>query len=93
MAGPHDLVDGGHEFVPGAALGLQEFASGGRQPVAAAAALAGLFQPAAGDQAAILQAEQDGIERSDAEADLAFGTLFNQFAEVVAVARAALPAA
>ena len=93
MAGPHDLVDGGHEFVPGAALGLQKFAARGRQPVTTAAALARLFEPAAGDQAAVFQAEQDGVERSDAKADLAFGALLDEFADVVAVARARLPAA
>src|SRR5439155_25550456 len=87
MARPHDLVDGDHKCVPGTTLVLQEFASRGRQPVQAPPPLARLFQPAAGNQAAILQAKQNGIERADAKSDLPVGSLFNKLAEVVSVAR------
>src|SRR5580658_4112638 len=90
MARPYDLVDGGHKFVPGAALVLQKLASRRRQAVQAPPPLARLFQPAAGNQAAILQAKQNGVERSDAKADLPLATLFNSLAEVVSVARTRL---
>src|SRR5580658_5428749 len=89
MAGPHNPVDRGHKLLPGIALGCEEFAPGWRQPVAASAALAVFLQPAAGDEAAVLQAEQDGVQRPDAEADLAAGTFFNQLADIVPMARAA----
>src|SRR5215471_21505022 len=87
MARPHNLVDGGHKLVPGAALVLQKLASRGRQPVQAPPPLARLFQPAAGNQAAILQAKQNGVERTDAKADLPIGTLFDELADVVSMAR------
>src|SRR5215471_15826983 len=87
MARPHNLIDGGHKLVPGAALVLQKFASRGRQPVQAPPPLARLFQPAAANQAAILQPKQDRVERTNAKADLPLSTLFNKLAEVVSVAR------
>jgi hypothetical protein len=89
MAGPHDSVDGGDKLLPGSALGLQEFPPGGRQPVTPAAAFAVFLQPAAGDQATVLQPEQDGVQRPDAEADLSVGTFLNQLADVVSMARPA----
>src|ERR1017187_2450606 len=89
MAGPHNSVDRGDKLLPGTALGLQELAPGRRQPVTAAAALAVFLQPAAGDQTAVLQPEQDGVQRPDAEADLAVGAFFNQLADLVSMARPA----
>jgi RNA polymerase-binding transcription factor DksA len=41
--------------------------------VLAAAAFAALFQPAPGDQAALLQSKKDRVQRADAEADLLIG--------------------
>src|SRR5260221_689689 len=73
MARPHDPVDGGHKLIPGAALVLQNLASPRRQPVQASPPLARLFHPAAGNQAAILQAKQNGVERTDTKADLPLG--------------------
>src|SRR5580700_7295841 len=89
MAGPHNSVDGGNKLLPGTALGLQELAPGRREPVTAAAALAVFLQPAAGDQTAVLQPEQDGVQRPDAKADLAVGTFLNQLADIVPMARPA----
>ena len=68
---------------------MQELAPGRREPITAAAALAVFLQPAAGDQTTILQPEQDGVQRPDAEADLAIGTFFNQLADIVSMARPA----
>jgi hypothetical protein len=86
---PHNSVDRGDKLLPGTALGLQELASGRREPVTAPTAFAVLLHPAASDQTAILQPEQDGVQRPDAEADLAVGTFFNQLADIVSVARPA----
>src|SRR5580700_30418 len=87
MAGPYNSIDRGDKLLPGAALGLQELAPGGREPVTAAAALAVFLQPTAGDQAAVLQPEQDGVQRPYAKTDLAVGAFFNQLADIVSMAR------
>src|ERR1700693_5689899 len=86
MAGLHDSVDLGDNSVPGAALSLEELAPRRRKPVTAAAAFAVFLQPAAGDETAVLQPEQNRVQRPDAEADLAVGTFFNQLADIVSMA-------
>src|ERR1035438_2264795 len=89
MAGPHNSVDRGDKLLPGTALSLQELAPGRREPVTAAAALAVFLQPASGNQAAVLQPEQDGVQRPDPEVDLAVGAFFNQLADIVPMPRPA----
>src|SRR5580704_16315715 len=89
MAGPYNSIDCGDKLLPGTALGLQELAPGRCEPVTAAAALAVFLQPAAGDQAAVLQPEQNGVQRPDAKADMAVGAFLNQLADIVSVARPA----
>ena len=57
-----------------------------RQAVVPAAALAGFFDPASVDPAALLQAVQQRIERCDAEFHRAGGAVLDQLADVVPVA-------
>ena len=68
-------------------VALQRAAARGRQPVTAAAAFTGLFQPAPGDKAPVFQAEQNRVQRADTETDLALGALLDQLADVVSMAR------
>ena len=84
------MIDRQDKFVPGAALRGEEFAAGGRQAVKPTPALSGLFHPAAGDQASIFEAAENGIERADAELDASFGARFDELTDLIAVARARL---
>src|SRR5262245_6101015 len=79
----------GHELVPERALTPERLTAAGREPVVAAAPLAGLFQPAAGDQAAGFEPAEQRIERGDAIAELAAGALLDQPADFIAVPRPA----
>src|ERR1051325_6610731 len=56
------------------------------EPVVAAAALAGLLHPAAGDHAALLEAVEQRVERGDVEAEDAAGAGLDQLPQLVAVA-------
>src|SRR5438270_5183810 len=82
MVRPHDLVDGGNKLVPGAALVLQEFVSRRRQAVQTPPPFARFFQPTADNEAAIFQAKQNGVERTDAKANLPLCSLLDQLPKV-----------
>src|SRR5215208_1701735 len=69
MFGLQDAVDASHELAPGAALHVEPLLALGGDPVVAAAALAGLLDPAAEDPAALLEAVEQRVERGDLEAD------------------------
>src|SRR5689334_1912737 len=58
-----------------------------RDPVVAAATLAGLFDPAAADQAAFFEAIERGVERSEREAERARRSLLDPPPNLVAVER------
>src|SRR5450830_1577105 len=73
------------ERVPDAALAGQRRAPGARELVVAAPALPGALDPAAFDQAAVLQPVQRGIQRGHVEADRAVRSLRDQLADLVAV--------
>src|SRR5258708_3294577 len=85
-----DAADRVGEFAPGVALRLEHLFARRRKPVAAAAALAGLFNPGALNPAALLEPVQQRIERGDAELQHAARPRFDQLAEVVAVTRLVL---
>jgi hypothetical protein len=90
MTGPRDAIDGEHELGPEAALAGKRFPAGGGEPVVAAAPFAGALDPAAADQAAILEPAEDGVERSDPEGQAAVGATLDALADVVAVPGAVL---
>src|SRR6478736_2787972 len=87
VADPGHAVERDKEGVPHAALPRQGGAAGLRQAVVAAPPLAGLLHPASFDQAAILELVQRRVERRDMEIDRAVGSIGDQPADVVAVAR------
>src|SRR5262245_13517387 len=90
MFGSGDLVDGVDECAPVVALGGEHLAAGRGQSVEAAAALAGLLDPPAGDPAALLEAAEEGLERADLEPEPAAGAALDELADFVAVAGARL---
>src|SRR5262245_58331120 len=90
MIEPGDTVDRGDEVLPPAALGREDLAPRGRQPVVAAAPLAGLLDPLAPDPAALLEPVQQRIEGRNAEAQRAAGAVLDQLADLVAMPRAGL---
>src|SRR6185312_1234674 len=82
-----NALHGSHKFKPGITLLLQDLASGGRELVIAAAALACFFHPAALDPAALLQSVQQRIKRGNVEGERAVRLLLNELADFIAVAR------
>src|SRR6185312_15914710 len=88
MFQPCNALHGSYKFKPRVALLLQDLASGGRELVIAAAALAGLFHPAAKDPATLFQPVQQRIKRRDVEGERALRLLLNELADFIAVARA-----
>src|SRR6185369_17485018 len=80
-----DAVDRFGKRPPGITLRGQHRGAGRRQAVVAPAALAGFFDPAAEDPAALFEAIEERIERRDAELEHPFGACLDQLAEVVAV--------
>src|SRR5262245_7278425 len=83
------LGDAPHRFDegrPGALLHAQRLPAGRRDPVVAAAALRGLFDPSAPDEAPRLEAIEQRIERGDVEGERAAGPRLDQLADLVAMA-------
>src|SRR5262249_34832149 len=85
MADPRNAIERGEKVLPDAALLREHLAACGGQPVVAAAALAGALDPAALDQAAVLEAIERGVERGGVKGDGAARSLVDQAADVVAV--------
>src|SRR5262245_26809313 len=85
-----DTVDGGDEVLPAAGLGGEHAPAGGGEAVVASAPDPRLLHPLPLDPAALLEAVQEGIERGDVVAQRASRALFDQLADLVAVARAGL---
>ena len=73
------------EVLPAAALRGEDLAPDRRQPVVAAAALAGLLDPLPLDPAALLEAVEERVERGDVVAQRAAGARLDQLADLVAV--------
>src|SRR6185436_16026092 len=90
MFGSGDVLDGVDEFPPVVALRGEHAPPFGGEPVEAPPPLAGLLDPASRDPAALLEAVEEGIERGDLEADPSVGSLLDQLADLVAVARTGL---
>src|SRR5438132_85422 len=82
-----DPVDGFDELTPRAPLRGEHGGARLREPVVPPAALARLFDPAALNPAAFLEAIEQRIERRDAELQDAARTRLDQLAQVVAVPR------
>src|SRR5690349_6185137 len=82
-----DPVEGREEVLPGRAFARQDLAAFARDPVVAALALSGFLDPAAFDQAAVLEAIERRVERSDVIAEGAVGALADEPGDIVAVAR------
>src|SRR5262249_958249 len=87
--GSGHAVDGGDEVVPDALPLLEDGTALGREAVVAAAALARLLDPAALDEAALLEAIEERVEGGDVEAEDAVGALLDLLVDLVAVAGAA----
>src|SRR5689334_9964614 len=87
MTGSGNRVDGGDELLPEIALVGQGLTAVRGEAVVTAAVLTRTLDPSAGDQAAVLEAGQDGVERSDPELQAAAGDDLDLFADFVAVAR------
>ena len=81
-----DAGDDGDEILPALLLGAERFAALRSQAVIAAAALIGLFHPAAGDPALLFEAVEQRVEGGNVEAQGAAGAELNQLGDVVAVA-------
>src|SRR5512142_2026490 len=70
IASLDDAAHGGRERFPLLALLLECLGPGFGQVVVAAAAFARALDPAPGDETAVLQAVEDGVESGDAEGEL-----------------------
>src|SRR4029079_5087928 len=68
---PHAWAGGADELPPPPAYPRPRLPAHRRQPVVPPPALAGALHPAPGDEALVLEAAQDGVERSDPESQLA----------------------
>src|SRR5829696_3780611 len=90
MFGPRNLSNGVDELPPVVALRGEDLPPFGGEPVEAAAALARLLDPLAGDPAALLQAVEEGIQRCHLELQAAAGSLLDQLADLVTVPRTRL---
>src|SRR5579871_1563359 len=82
-----DAAYGGYKLLPALPLFGEHLGSLGRQAIIAAAALAGLFHPAALNPAILFKAVQQRIKGGHVEAEGATGTRFDQFANVITMAR------
>src|SRR5262245_6533038 len=82
-----DTADGFDEVAPSVALRFEHLRARWCQTVVAAAPLARLLDPAALDPAAFLEAVQQWVQGGDAERQQPTRSRFDQFAQVVAVAR------
>ena len=83
-----DAADGGRERFPLLALLHERRLPGFGQVVVAAAAFARAFDPAPGDEAAVLETVEDGVKGGDAEREMAARAEFDQAADLVPVSRA-----
>src|SRR3954468_15388766 len=88
--GPHDCFDGPDERLPGLPLLAQDAAPLRREPVEASAPLTRFLNPAALDPAAVLEAEQRGVERWEGKRQLPARAGLDQLADLVSVARTSL---
>jgi len=90
MFNPRDSADSADKFPPALALLRKSFLTLRRQTVVTPPSLIGLFDPATMNQAALFEAVEQGIQRSDVEAQAAPGTGFDELPDVVTVARLVL---
>jgi hypothetical protein len=82
-----DAVDSLDKHLPATTLRSQNFSPLWRQAVIAPPPLPALLHPSALNPTALFQPIEQRIERRRVEAERPSGTLFDQFADVVAVAR------
>ena len=82
MTDAGDAVQRREEGAPAAALRVEDFAPRGGQAIKAAPAHAGLFHPAALDQAAALEPVERGVERSDVKGDGAVRAVADQLGDL-----------
>src|SRR5437867_9227316 len=83
---PHHRFHSGDERLPRLALLHQDAPSFWHEPVETSPPLAWLLDPAALDPAAVLEAEQCGVERGEGEGQLPARARLNQFPDLVAMA-------
>src|SRR6266851_1804683 len=86
MANAGDAVQRQEEHVPGRALLRERFAARARQVVIAASPLPRAFDPAAFDQALVLEAIERRIQRGGMKGDGAVRPFLDELADFVAVA-------
>src|SRR6476661_3803165 len=83
--GFHDCFHGGDERLPRLALLRQHAASLWHEPVETSPALTWLLDPAAFDPAAVLEAQQRGVERGEGERQPPSRARLDQLADLVAM--------
>src|SRR5439155_24908006 len=88
MTDPCHAVEGQEERFPDGPLLEEHLATGGGEPVIAAAPLAGAFYPAAFDQPLVFEAIERGVQRRGVKSDRAARPFVDQAADVVTVALA-----
>src|SRR5262245_32187283 len=86
IAEPRGLLHRPHEGAPALAPFIEHFPPFDRQPVVAAAALAGLLHPASGNQATALEPIEHRIERRRLKRHSTLGPRGNPQGDLVAVA-------
>src|SRR5262245_53455522 len=87
MFEPRDAVDGEEELLPGLAMRGEGRAAVGGEAVVAPAPLSRLFHPAAVDESALLESQQQRVERRGVEGEHALRLCGDQLAQLVAVSR------
>src|SRR3982751_6388312 len=90
MFGPRDQLNRLDELAPVITLRGEHLAAFCRQPIKAPAALAGLLDPPSRDPAALLEPIEQRVERGHFELQPPAGSLLDQLADLVAMARASL---
>src|SRR5262245_7081264 len=90
MTKPRDTVDGADEGDPALALGVEHAGACGGEPVVAAPPLAGFPRPVAGDPRATLQPVEQGVKGGDMQAHHPARSVFDELAQLVAMARLVL---
>ena len=80
-----DAIERREEVLPGVTVAGERVTSGFGQPVVSPPALAGALDPTAFDQAAIFEAVERRVQRSDVKADGPPRAVRNQLADFVAV--------
>src|SRR4026209_2886513 len=85
MALSGDAPDGFDERVPAPALRVQVFATGRRDAIEPAAALARLFDPPPFDQASVLESVQEWVEAGDVKLEYAARQRRDALGQVVSV--------